>query len=389
MIFTAVIKPTHICNLACTYCYNDDVREPVMTTATLDRTVSQVLGYVRNHAPERLASFIWHGGEPTVAGLKFFENAVVFQRQYADGIRYNNSIQTNGTLIDDNWLRFLRRENFTVSISIDGPAYLHDRYRVDRRGRGSFQRVIEAIDRVQQADIPLGVCVVISRANIEYVDEIYDFLAAHKLRFNIIPINRSGGGRTHYDDVGLEPEDYATAWIRMFDRWFDAGRDYVYCSDFVFKTRAILAGRPADCIGLAQCSDTNISIDPVGDVFACATLSGTAENRYGNIVASDLFTLMDSPVAIDHRNRRTDPQCATCRWQHVCHGGCQARAYKFHGDHHRRDYYCPSLFRIYEHIASRVRKQLQMEPHQPVKPPPAEPPSPRVVKLVQMRRSTA
>jgi uncharacterized protein len=387
MIFTAVVKPTHLCNLACTYCYNDDVRDPVMTAATLDRVVGQVLGYVRDHAPGRLASFIWHGGEPMVAGLDYFERAALLQRERAGEVRYNNSIQTNGTLIDDAWLAFLRREQFTVSISIDGPAHLHDRYRVDRRGRGSFQRVIDAIDRVAAAGIPLGVCVVISRANLDHVDEIYDLLAARKLRFNIIPLNRSGGAREHYDDVGLGAEEYATAWIRMYDRWFDADRDYVYCSDFVFKTRAILAGRPADCIGLAQCSDTNIAIDPIGDVYACATLSGTAENRYGNLVETELAEIMAGPVAADHRHRRTDPQCATCRWQHVCHGGCLARAYKFHGDHHRRDYYCPSLFRIYEHIATRLRERLPLDPHHPAAPPPVEEGRPAPEKLVQLRRS--
>lgn len=385
MIFTAVVKPTHLCNLACTYCYNDDVRDPVMTTGTLERVVGQVFAYVRERAPERLASFIWHGGEPMVAGLEFFETAVRLQRQHATGIRYNNSLQTNGTLIDERWLDFLRRENFTASISIDGPAHLHDRYRIDRRGRGSFQRVMDAIGRVKEAGVALGVCVVISRANIDHVDEIYDFLAAHKLRFNIIPLNRSGSARENYGEVGLEAEEYATAWIRMFDRWFDADRDYVYCSDFVFKTRAIIAGRPADCIGLAQCSETNISIDPVGDVFPCATLSGTAENRYGNVVEADLAEIMNSPVAIDHRHRRTDPQCAKCVWQHVCHGGCQARAYKFFGDHHRRDYYCPSLFRIYEHIAARVRGQLGLEPHHPTTPPPVELPPLAALKPVQSK----
>ncbi|MBI4032588.1 radical SAM protein [Candidatus Berkelbacteria bacterium] len=388
MIFTAVVKPTHLCNLACTYCYNDDVRDPVMTPATLDRVVGQVFTYVRDHTPDRLASFIWHGGEPMVARLEYYERAVALQREYSGDIRYNNSIQTNGTLIDDAWLAFFRREQFTVSISIDGPAHLHDRFRVDRRGRGSFARVIDAIDRVRAAEVPLGICVVISRANIDQVDEIYDLLAERKLRFNIIPLNRSGGAREHYNDVGLGAEEYATAWIRMFDRWFEAESDYVYCSDFVFKTRAILAGRPADCIGLAQCSDTNISIDPVGDVFACATLSGIAENRYGNVVESDLGAIMTSPVALDHRHRQTDPQCATCRWQHVCHGGCLARAYKFHGSHHRRDYYCPSLFRIYEHIAMRLSERLDLGPHISALPPaPLETAAHNTQQLVQIRRT--
>lgn len=369
MIFSVVVKPTHLCNLSCTYCYNDDVREPVMSPATLERVVAQTFSYASHHAPQRLVSFIWHGGEPTLPGVKFYERVAALQAEHGEGVTYNNSLQTNGTLLDDRWLEFLRQHRYTVSISIDGPAELHDRYRVDRKGRGSFARVQRGIDAVKDAGIPLGVCVVISRANIDHVEEIYDFLAAQGLRFNVIPLNRSGGAREYYSDVGLAADEYAGAWIRMYDRWFDADADYVYCSDFVFKTRAILAGRPADCIGLEQCSDTNISVDPVGDVYPCATLSGTPRTCYGNIVTDDLDVLMAGAVAQDHRNRRTDPQCAVCRWQHVCHGGCQARAFKFFGDHHERDYYCPSLFRIYEHVARRLADRLD-RPWESMQPPP-------------------
>ncbi|MBB4209969.1 uncharacterized protein EV659_10128 [Rhodothalassium salexigens DSM 2132] len=354
MIFTAVIKPTHICNLACTYCYNDDVRDPVMRDETLERTIAETFAYARAHAPGRRVSFIWHGGEPMVAGRAFYEQACDLQRHYAGDLTYANSIQTNGVLINDAWLDLFARERFSLSVSIDGPKPVHDAYRLDKRGRGSFDRVMAAVESVQAAGLPLGVCVVISRANRDRVDELYDLLAARGLPFNVIPINKSGGAREAYDDVGLGREDYAEPWIRLYDRWFDADEDYVYCSDFVFKTRAIAAGRPADCVGLARCADTNISIDPVGDVYPCASLSGHADTRYGNILDADLATLMAGPVARAYRDRAVDPQCARCRWQHVCHGGCQARSYKFFGDIDARDYYCPSLFRVYEHIARRL-----------------------------------
>ncbi len=370
MIFSVVVKPTHLCNLSCTYCYNDDVRDPVMKPATLERVVEETFAYARDHVPGRLVSFIWHGGEPTIPGVGFYQKVADLQHRYGQGATYNNSLQTNGTLLDDQWLDFLATHQYTVSISIDGPAELHDTYRVDRRGNGSYARVMDAIHRVQAAGIPLGVCVVISRANLAHVDAIYDLLAAERLRFNVIPLNRSGAARDNYADLGLAAEEYADAWIRMYDRWFDAAEgEYVYCSDFVFKTRAILAGRPADCIGLEQCSDTNISVDPVGDVYPCATLSGTEATRYGNLLDAGLEELMAGPIATSHRHRDTDPQCAACRWQHVCHGGCQARAYKFFGDHRERDYYCPSLFRIYEHVAARLADRFDV-PWDPLTPPP-------------------
>jgi len=357
MAFVAIVKPTHICNLACTYCYNDDVRDPIMKDNTLNRVIDQVVLYASQlPQPIRKIEFIWHGGEPTVPGLRFYEKVVAQQKQCSN-IHIENSIQTNGVLINEKWLKFFKENNFGISISIDGPRHLHDRFRVDGRGRCSFDRVFAAIQRVKDFGLPVGVCIVISRANIDHIDEIFDFLIEHNLAFNIIPLNRSGSARENYEDVGLDADEYGDAWIRMYDRWFESGDKYVYCQDFVLKTRAILQGKPADCIGLAHCADLNVSIDPVGDVYACATLSGHEETRYGNIVESPLVDLMHSSTALAYRDREVDPHCSKCKWQHVCHGGCLARSYKFFGNHHRRDYYCPSLFKIYEHISRRVLEQ--------------------------------
>lgn len=358
MIFTNVVKPTHLCNLDCKYCYNDDVRDPIMRIETLERVIAQTFEYVREHTPNRTINFIWHGGEPMIAGLDYFRHVREFQDRFAGGLGYANSLQTNGTLMNPAWLEFLKQAKFDVSISIDGPQDLHDQLRVTRGGRGSYERVAAAIEQVREAGIPLGVCVVISQANIAHVERIYDFLAERRLPFNIIPLNRSGAARTNFLDVGLDAEEYAGAWIRMYDRWFDADEDYVFCTDFVVKTRAIAAGRPADCIGLARCADSNIAVDPVGDVFPCATLSGSKDTRYGSIATSTLAELMESPVAQAYRHRAIDEQCSTCKWQHVCHGGCPARSRKFFGDHNRRDYYCPSLFRIYEHIAAKLQSRI-------------------------------
>jgi len=336
----------------------------------LHRTIEQTFSYVRRFEQDRVVSFVWHGGEPLLAKRTFYERALQYQAKYAEGVRCENSIQTNGTLINDSWLDFFKLANFSVSISIDGPSYLHDSNRVDHQGRSTYQKVVEAIQKVQAADIPFGVCVVISRSNKDHVGEIYDLMAEHNLPFNIIPLNRSGIARDNFKDVGLGSDEYAPAWIEMYDRWFDASEDYVYCSDFVYKTRAILSGRPADCVALAQCSSSNISVDPVGDVYPCASLSGHADTRYGNILEHSLEELLNTDTASDYRNRKTDPQCSRCKWQHVCHGGCQARAYKFFQDHHERDYYCPSLFRIYEHIAQRLGEKFEIsEPRYELMPP--------------------
>lgn len=358
MWFTNVVKPTHLCNLDCHYCYNEDTRNPIMTREMLRRTVEETIGYAAGLSAHTKVDFIWHGGEPTVAGIDFYREAVRLQKACAGGIRFANSIQTNGTLINAEWIEFFRENGFDVSLSLDGPEDIHDTTRRSRSGKqGSFSRVMRGIRMLRDAGLPHGVCVVISRANRDRVDEIYDFFVQERLPFNVIPLTRSGSGLARFDDLGLDPDEYAEPWIRMFDRWFDSpDSDYAQCTDFVRKSRAILGGRPSDCIGQEQCSSHHVSTDPDGNVYPCATLSADPEWCYGNLSTSTLGELLDTPLAQRAAHRQMDPHCAECKWLHVCHGGCMSRSIKFYGTHDTRDFYCPSLYRIYDHVERRLRE---------------------------------
>lgn len=358
MIFANVIKPTHICNLACTYCYNDDVRDPIMKDGVLARTIQQTFEYAASRPVFKKIEFIWHGGEPMVPGLGFYERVVAMQESFKGDIPYQNLIQTNGILINDKWLEFFKEHKFAVSISIDGPKALHDVYRLTHKGEGSFDRVFRAINMVRDAGLPIAVCMVMSRATIDKCEELLEFFSANRLHFEVIPMTRSGAARDNFADLGLDPEEYGRAWCKMYDLWMDlSGEDYVQCADFINKTRSILYGMGMDCFGLANCSHSNVSTDPVGDVFPCATLSGTDTVCYGNIAERDFSEILLSPAARDFQTRGIDPECARCDWQHVCHGGCVSRSYKFHGDIHKRDYYCPSLYMMYEHVATRLKER--------------------------------
>jgi uncharacterized protein len=356
--FSNVIKPTHLCNLACSYCFNEDTRAPIMERKTLTRVVEQTFAFCETKPLVTNIDFIWHGGEPMIAGLDFFKIAVDLQSTYSRGAAFHNSLQTNGVLLNPDWVTFLKENKFRVSVSIDGPRHFHDKNRTYLSKRGSFDAVMRGIRLLQEAKIPLGVAVVISRDNKDHTEELYDFLAQERLPFNIIPLTRSGDALVNFNDVGLGPEEYAQPWIKMFDRWLStSGPNYVYASDFAMKTRAILTGKPQDCIGQKICSTQHISTDPDGNISPCATLSADLEWRYGNILEADLTEIMLTEPAQRAQNRKMDPHCVECKWQHVCHGGCMQRAVKFYGTHNTRDYYCPSLYAIYEHIESKLREQ--------------------------------
>jgi len=357
MWFTNVIKPTHRCNLRCRYCYNDDVRQPIMTLGTMRRVVAETIAYASTLGRQVNVDFIWHGGEPMTVGIDFYRAAMEAQRAVPDGLRCANSIQTNGTLLDKEWVSFFKENDFDVSLSIDGPEHINDRTRVDSKDRSSYGQVMQGIKLLRAAGIPHGVCVVISRANKDNTDEIFEFLAREKLCFNVIPLTLSGRAFDAFDKIGLAAGEYAEAWIRLYDRWFYSQDDaYVQCTDFVRKSRAILIGRPTDCIGQRQCATHHISTDPEGYVYPCATLSNDRGMSYGCITEAPLAELVKSDLAFEAMRRATDPQCGTCQWRPVCHGGCMARALKFFGTYHSRDYYCESLRKIYSHIEQRLHE---------------------------------
>lgn len=355
-MFTVVIKPTHICNLSCSYCFNDDVRNSIMDFRTLSNAIKQAFEYAKViKFPDVL--FIWHGGEPTVAGLDFYYEVVRLQKDLAKEINYSNIIQTNGILINGDWVEFVKESNFQLSISIDGNEVHNDKYRVDVNGKGSFLKIIRAMDLLTANRIQFGGCLTLHKGNISDAKEIYSFLAERKLGFHIVPLMKSGSARERYDEVGLSEDEYADAWIAMYDCWLDAVPTYTYVADFAQRTEAVLRGEPTGCWTSSNCCDTNVSVDPEGKVFSCASVSATAGALYGNVNQDSFETLFASRNALFWRTRQHAEQCTSCKWFHVCHGGCMARSYKFFGDIDVPDYYCNSLFRIYEHIEKRLAEK--------------------------------
>lgn len=359
-MFTNVVKPTHACNLACTYCYNEDERNKKMTLETLRAVIDRTSEHVVRHIKDRKVDFIWHGGEPMLMGIDFYREVMLFQSTHAKEIHISNVMQTNGTKIDDAWCEFFKTHNWQVSISLDGTKETNDLTRIQRNGKGSFEAVYSAIAQVKKHKIPLGICLVLSKNNVGNLKEVYQFLKDERLNFNIIPMTYSGEAINVIDDIGLSPEEYAKAWTELYDYWF-YDEETVHCSDFVNKSAGLLNRCGADCVAIRDCSQSVISIDHNGDVYPCATMSPDPNWLYGNISVHDIPTLFTSEKATIASNRQTDNNCLHCKWRINCNGGCMSRADKFFDSINVRDYYCPGLFRIYEHIAMRLSESDQID----------------------------
>lgn len=353
-----VIKPTHVCNLSCSYCYNDDERRPFMDIDTLEKVIEQTFSLARFIGKYKSVEFIWHGGEPLLAPLSFYERAIAFQEEYADKIPYSNIVQTNGTTIKKEHLEFLKKYKFQVSLSIDGIKESHDANRVFKNGKGSFSRVLENVTKLRKNGFRIGCVLVLNRKNRENIKESYSFLRDNKLGLNIIPLMKGGSATNIFNEIALTQAEYFETWSLLYEDWLSAGsEDYVDVSSFLHTTRSVISGSCSSCIGMSQCGKANLSTDPLGNIYPCASLTGNMDVCYGNINEHSLIDLFYSDTAIKWRHRSSTEKCSKCKWFHLCHGGCPSRSYHYYnGEYNTPDHYCKSIKMMYDHVESQLLK---------------------------------
>jgi uncharacterized protein len=370
------------CNLDCTYCFYLE-KEHLYPGTTGFRMKPEVLeAYIRDYIaaqPGPHASFAWQGGEPTLAGVDFFREAVALQQRHAHGRTIDNAIQTNGTLLDDEWGEFLAANRFLVGISLDGPAHLHDAYRVDRGGQPTFQRVIQGLDVLKKHGVEFNTLTTVHRKNSRQPLEVYRFLrniGSGYMQF--IPIvERNAAAR---DDSGLwlapppDHEDAAaldaqvTEWsvrpvefgqflTAIFDEWVrhDVGKVFVQQFDAAL---ANWVGQPAGvCIFNENCGRA-LAIEHNGDVYSC---DHYVYPRYklGNLMNTSLASMVDSPQqqAFGQAKSASLPRyCLECPVRFACHGECPKHRFLRTPDgEDGLNYLCAGYKKFFTHIDSPMR----------------------------------
>jgi len=322
-----------ICNLDCHYCFylpkehlypNSGFR---MGKELLETYTRQYIDSQR--APE--VAFAWQGGEPTLMGVDFFKLAVELQQKYRKpGTRILNTMQTNGTLLDDDWCRFFHEHNFLIGLSLDGPRELHDAYRVDKRGRPTFDKVMKGLNLLKKYNVEFNVLAAVHAANADHPLEVYRFLRdeAHVQFVQFIPIverdNETGfqeGNRV--TDRSVTARQYGDFLIAIFNEWVqrDVGQTYVQIFDVALE--AWFSGRASLCIFSDTCGNA-LALEHNGDLYSCDHFV-EPEYRLGNIEESHLIELVGSQKQRRFGQDKRDklPQyCLDCQVRFVCNGGC-------------------------------------------------------------------
>jgi serine-type anaerobic sulfatase-maturating enzyme len=387
LAFHLMAKPTGaICNLDCEYCFflSKEMLYPgsrFRMAADLQETYIRQLMEGHARSPEVVVA--WQGGEPTMMGLDFFRRSIELERTYAKpGQRILNTIQTNGTLLDDEWGEFLKEHDFLVGISIDGPREMHDAYRVDKGGKPTFDRVIAGLEVLKRHDVDWNVLTTIHAVNGDCGGEVYRFfrddLGATFIQFipiieratpETLPIADTGWGegvkgRPLYKQEGnllthrsVGPEQFGRFMVAVFEEWVrrDIGTVYVQMFDTALAKWAGVAG--GMCVHEETCG-LALAIEHTGDLYSCDHF---VEPDYllGNIKDKHMLELIVSPqqTKFGQDKRDTLPRfCLECDVRFACNGGCPKDRFTTTPDGEPGLHYlCPGYKEFFHHVDRPMR----------------------------------
>lgn len=363
-----------LCNLACAYCYyleksklyaTSKVRGNVMSDELLEHFTRE---YIEMHPPGSPVLFTWHGGEPMMRPLSFYQRAVALQQKYAAGRMIDNSFQTNGTLITDDWAAFFSRNHFLVGVSIDGPKELHDAYRRSRGGKPSWVQVMRGIRLLNRHGVEWNAMAVVNDYNAQYPLEFYRFFKEIGCRYiqftpvverflphadgrNLASASETAGAQL--TDFSVTPEAWGEFVCTLFDEWVchDVAEFYVQLFD---STLANWVGAAPSVCALAETCGHAAAMEHNGDVFVCDHFV-FPEYRLGNVYEQSLSQMMQSDAlrqfGLDKRDKLTS-QCRRCPYLFACHGECPRNRFATSVDGEwGQNYLCAGYRRYFEHVA--------------------------------------
>lgn len=358
-----LIKPASAaCNLDCSYCfYLDRATDPYaseghrrMSIETLERLVQ---GWMQYSYPN--SSFAFQGGEPTLCGPDFFARLCELQKQYGrNGQNVSNSMQTNGILLNERWCEIFRQYNFLLGVSIDGPEAIHDLYRFNKEGRGTWKQVIRSIQLLQKRRVAFNALCVVSTANVERPRELYKFFKSLGIDYlQFIPLAEfDSEGRPR--EFTPSPEQYGRFLCELFDLWWpDMRRVRIRFFDNLAEA---LAGQMPGACTLHESCDSYAVVEYNGDVYPCDFFV-ESEWKLGNIH-------QDSWIDIGRRKLRADfaakkglghQACDACEYRPICHGGCPHLRRGRHGRFEDLDYYCASYRMLFDKGLGRLGKEVE------------------------------
>jgi uncharacterized protein len=355
-----LVKPSGPdCNMACEYCFYLEKEEYFgkqkhrMSTEILKEMIDQAAHQSHGHL-----NFGWQGGEPTLMGLDFFKKTVELQKEYSD-VKFGNSIQTNGLLLNEDWAKFLKKNDFLVGLSIDGKQHVHDKYRRDLAGKGTWARVKENAQMLINTGVQVNSLAVVNDYSVNYPEETYNFLK--DLGFNymqFIPIVEEDSKGEKAAPFSASPENYGKFLTKIFDLWkadFKNGRPTtsIRLIDAVFHK--YVGMEAPECFLKKECG-IYVVVEHNGDVYSCDFFV-EPEWKLGNIRDDNLLEMLNSErqKKFGEMKLNVPDKCKECKWLQICRGGCTKDRIKDPRDQNV-SHFCKSYQIFYEHADQDLKK---------------------------------
>lgn len=359
------------CNLNCAYCYYLEKQKlyatpkQEMSDAVLERYIHDYIALQNgNHV-----LFTWHGGEPLMRSREFYEKALQFQQKHAAGKNIENALQTNGTLLTDNWCRFLADHQFLVGISIDGTEEMHDRYRLSRSGRGTWRQVIHGVELLIRYGVEWNAMAVVNDYNVRQPLEFYHFfknLGGNFLQFTPIVerFYRHADGRLLASPIeghttaemapfSVAPDKWGNFLCAIFDEWVrhDVGQFFVQIFD---ATLAGWMGVPGSLCTMAETCGHATAMEHNGDIYACDHYV-FPEFKLGNLFEQPLGEMVYSSSQRqfgENKRKLLTRQCQSCEWRFACNGDCPRTRFVTSRDGQAgHPYLCAGWQHYFSHVA--------------------------------------
>lgn len=379
-----MLKPVgSACNLACQYCYYlekellyPNNKRSWMSNETLETFIQQY--FLAQTQP--YVSFTWHGGEPLLRPISFYKKALKLQQKYGKGFYIENSLQTNGTLLTDEWCRFFKENNFLIGLSIDGPATVHDAYRQTLSGKGSFQKVLNGIRLLNKHGVEWNAMAVVNAKNVKDAATFYNFFKSincHFIQFTPI-VERlvpHADGRClasvneqtqTMSPLSVTPEEWGAFLCNLFDLWIkeDVGTYYIQMFD---ATLANWVGQTPGLCTLSKSCGHASAMEHNGDVFACDHFV-FPEYKRGNIHTQTITEMMYSPEQLQFGKNKWQSlprQCKECSFLFACYGECPKNRFAIDAYGNKGlNYLCKGYKRFFAHVAPYMqfmKEQLEKE----------------------------
>lgn len=381
-IFTPFARPMYImtkaagssCNLACKYCYYLEKnnlykdRQPdkrfILTDELLEKFIEM---YIESQTTPQVL-FCWHGGESLMRPLSFYKKVVELQKKYARGRIIDNTIQTNGTLLNDEWCRFFKDNNWLVGVSVDGPQEFHDEYRKNKIGAPSFRKVMHGIDLLKKHGVEWNALAVVNDFNGDYPLDFYHFFKEIECKYiqftpiveRIIPRKDGRYLASPMDaqniplaDFSVSPEQWGNFLCTIFDEWVrnDVGEYFVQIFDATLANW--IGEQPGVCSMARTCGHAGV-MEYNGDVYSCDHFV-FPEYKLGNIRTHTLIEMMFSERQQKFGNDKfvkLPSQCRNCKYLFACNGECPKNRFAITADGEPGlNYLCAGYHRYFEHVA--------------------------------------